>query len=140
MIYVYIIVGIAVLIVALLGYLGWKTKRVEARLKKKLGLDKSTTKEEFDKAVAKFTMKQKQLQNTLTRNIWLASKGYTVPIKREYNPKRPKPLSGFVMALKRFRKLKFQNKIEIYPAKRDKFAIPYYEIRKTAGEQIRGIA
>ena len=138
MIYVYIILGVAVLVITVLALIGMKVKRQEKKIREQLGLDDTTNPEEVKKAIERFK-KKNFMTNKAVRDEFLKSKGYTVLVKLAKRPKRPKQLTGFQMAMYRFRKLKLEDKIEIYPALRNKFSIPYYEIRKTVSEQIRGI-
>jgi len=135
----YIIIAVAIVIITILAFIGLKVQKQKKALRKKLGLQKSTTKEELDVAIKRFTTKQRQLANTEQRNLWLKSKGYTVKENSTKKKNRPKPLTAYQMAVNRFIKLKREGKIEIYYALHDKFGIPYYEIKKTLGQQIRGV-
>lgn len=138
MIYVYIALGIAVLVITVLALIGLKVKKQESEIIKQLGIEDTTSPEELKKAIKRFKRKQFMTKKEV-RDEWLKSKGYTVAPKIKPKEKRPKQLTGFQMAIRRFIKLKSEKKIEIYPAKRNKYGIPYYEIRKTVAQQIRGI-
>ena len=149
MIYIYIALGIAVLVITILSLVGLKVKKQEREIRKQLGLEDSTTAEELNKAVAKFKQTQLDRSHKEKRDRWLASKGYSVrftkkekdqlKITREKKKLRQEPLSDFKFQVLRFVKLKYEDKIEIYSALKNKYGIPYYKIKKTVGEQIRGI-
>ncbi len=87
--------------------------------------------------------------NKQKRDWWLMLKGYKVrhnsQQKQELIERRVKssfrenPLSSYASQVKRFMILKFDKKIEIYRAKKNRQGIPYYEIRKTVTEQLSKI-
>ena len=87
--------------------------------------------------------------NKQKRDWWLKSKGYTVRNdsqqkvemiqRRLKNSLRKNPLSSYASQVKRFMSLKFNKKIEIYRAKRNRQGVPYYEIRKNVKEQLSTI-
>lgn len=149
MIYIYITLGVAVLVITILALIGLKVKKQAKKIKEQLGLEKSTTKDELDKAIAKFKFTQRQKQFKDERDKWLKSKGYSVrynsvekeelKIIREKHSSWRKPISSYVSMVRRFMKLKHEKKIKIYYMVHDKFGIPYYEMRKTVAQQIRGI-
>ncbi len=148
MIYIYIALGIAVLAITILALIGLNVKKQERKIRKQLGLEDTTSPKELEKAIKRFKRKQFMTKKEV-RDEWLKSKGYSVrftkkekdqlKITREKKKLREKPLSDFQSKVRTFMKLKYEDKIEIYSALKNKYGIPYYEIRKTLGEQIRGI-
>lgn len=145
MIYIYITLGVAVLVITVLALVGRNVKRQEKKLREQFNLDDTTTPEELKKAVERF--KRKNLMTNAQRIFeWLSSKGYThrpaymkIPISPQPHQRPKSKLSSYEKAVMLFSKLKREKRIEIYPAKKNKFGIPYYEIRKTVAQQIRGI-
>lgn len=88
MIYVYITLGVAVLVITVLLLIGLNVKRQEKKLRKQFNLDDTTTPDELKKAVERFKKKNLMTKKQL-RDEWLGSKGYTVrpkPIKKLKSP------------------------------------------------------
>ena len=86
------------------------------------------------------TAKQEvKLTNKQKRDLFLYKKGYTVPHKRKASKKKVVHVSAYNRAIKTFYKLKRENKINI-KSYRNKWGVPFYDLKKTPLEQLSVIS